>query len=95
MDHGALTIIAYDIRSNRRRRAVARIADDFGCRLQLSVFYAWLTHTQRKLLAQRLEAAIDADEDAILIIPACDRCASLGLQLGTCKIEPLPLCWVF
>ncbi len=95
MSDAALTIIAYDIPSDRRRRRIARIADDFGCRIQYSVFYAWLTRSQRDMLIACLESAIDPDEDAILIVPVCERCRHQVVELGQCAIEPLPLCWVF
>lgn len=95
MGCGSLTIIGYDIRCDRRRRRVARIADDFGCRVQFSVFYGWLSASQRDLLVEALLKVIDPDEDSIVIVPACQRCQEQVVELGRASIDPLPLFWFF
>lgn len=91
----SLTIIGYDIRCDRRRRRVARIADDFGCRVQYSVFYGWLSVQQRDELVKTLVNVIDPAEDSIVIVPACKRCREQVVELGQASIEPLPQFWFF
>jgi len=58
-------LVSYDIPNDRRRTKVASLLQDYGQRVQFSVFEVWLTQaTQRELLG-RLEKLIDAEEDSV------------------------------
>ena len=89
-----LVVIAYDTPSNRRRRKMARIADDFGCRIQKSIFQGWLNRDMRHNLIKKLEQIVDKKEDSIFIIPVCARCRQQLVALGTVQIEALPPYWI-
>ena len=73
-----LYIVTYDISDTRRWRRVFKLMHGYGHWLQLSVFQCRLTGRRRAELARRLEEAIHAREDHVLIL-------DLGLAD---KIEP-------
>ena len=60
------TLIAFDVAKDRRRRArVARVLENAACRVQKSVFEAWLTPAQRKTLEQKLARLMDPSVDRL------------------------------
>ena len=63
-----LYIITYDISDDRRWRRVFKLMHGYGRWLQLSVFQCRLSAQRRVELARRLEAAIHAREDHVLIL---------------------------
>jgi CRISPR-associated protein Cas2 len=77
MDDAApgFTVVCFDIADARRRRRVVRELEAFACRAQESVFEGWLDWRERRLLRQRLTAAIDATEDrvAFYVLAPVDR----------------------
>ena len=77
-----LVIIAYDTPSDRRRRKMAKLLDDFGSRAQMSVFEAMLTATQMAWLCRRMEGLIEPAEDKVYIVSACNRCQTEVVRLG-------------
>ena len=68
-------IVAYDISDPKRLRKVARACEDYGIRKQYSVFLCRLTATKLVQLRSRLYDLIQLDEDQILFIPMCGKCA--------------------
>ncbi|MCS6865857.1 MAG: CRISPR-associated endonuclease Cas2 [Gemmataceae bacterium] len=62
-------LVCYDIADPKRLRKVALICQDFGYRLQLSVFLVRISATEYVRLRSRLSDVMDRDEDQILIIP--------------------------
>ncbi|MFO0827625.1 MAG: CRISPR-associated endonuclease Cas2 [Phycisphaerales bacterium] len=89
-----VTVIAYDTPSNRRRRKLARLADDFGDRVQKSVFEAHLTDEQRQRLVAALHRLVHPSEDAVFVMAACPRCALTIVRLGAMRSSALPMCWI-
>jgi CRISPR-associated protein Cas2 len=63
-----LYIVTYDISDDRRGRRVFRLMQGYGRWLQLSVFQCRLNAQRRADLATRLEAAINAKDDHVLIL---------------------------
>ncbi len=61
------TLVTYDIVDDRRRLKVAKIMEDFGERVQYSVFECFLTRRQRELLIRRLKGVINQEEDSVRI----------------------------
>lgn len=80
-------LVAYDIANPKRLRKVARACEDFGMRRQFSVFFCRLTATDMIRLRSRLYDVIDLDQDQVLFIPLCKRCADLIETIGR-PIEP-------
>jgi CRISPR-associated protein Cas2 len=75
-------IVAYDICDPKRLRKVAHVCEDFGFRRQYSVFLCRLTAVELVRLKSRLYDVIDLDEDQVLFIPLCRRCAEGIEALG-------------
>jgi CRISPR-associated protein Cas2 len=75
-------LVAYDICDPKRLRRVARTCEDFGFRRQYSVFLCRLSAHDLVRLKSRLYDEIDLQEDQVLFIPLCTRCAEGMEALG-------------
>jgi len=75
-------VISYDIVDDRRRERVARALDDYGDRVQHSVFEAELDQRHLTLLVERLKREVNTDQDSIVIYPLCATCVEKALRLG-------------
>ncbi len=75
-------LVAYDICDPKRLRKVAQACEDFGCRRQYSVFLCRLSAMELVRLKNRLYDLIDHQEDQVLIVPICERCAFRIETLG-------------
>ena len=75
-------LVAYDICHPKRLRKVARTCEDFGFRRQYSVFLCRLTTTDLVRLKSRLYDIINLQEDQVLFIPLCGKCADQIEALG-------------
>jgi len=75
-------LVAYDICNPKRLRKVARTCEDFGFRRQYSVFVCRLSATDLVRLKSRLYDIINLQEDQVLFIPLCGKCADLIEALG-------------
>jgi CRISPR-associated protein Cas2 len=73
-------LVSYDISDPRRWRLVYRTMRGYGEHLQLSVFACDLTPGQRITMIADLEAAIDRDEDQVLLV-----------DLGPSQAKPIRL----
>ena len=80
-------LVAYDISNPKRLRKVARTCEDFGLRKQFSVFFCRLAAADLVRLKSRLYDVINLDQDQVLFIPICTRCAAEIETLGR-PIEP-------
>ncbi len=81
-DDPMLTVIAYDISSDRARRYVAEILEEIGLRVQESVFEARLSRTQSDGLARRLRKHV-GEGDSIRFYPIAASRRERLLVLGT------------
>lgn len=86
-----LHLIAYDITSGRRLRRVARICEDYGIRVEKSVFECDLSDGDFAALWTRLCATVCEEEDRVIDYP-------IGLigrkrirTLGECRHHERPL----
>ena len=68
-------LVAYDICDPKRLRKVAQTCEDFGFRRQYSVFLCRLSALDLVRLKSRLYDIINLEEDQVLFIPLCKRCA--------------------
>ena len=66
-----LVLVTYDITDDRRRSGVSRELENFGMRVQRSVFECYLDTAQLKELKARLEHRIDLAEDHIRFYSIC------------------------
>jgi CRISPR-associated protein Cas2 len=70
-----LTIVAYDITENRRLRKIATICEDYGVRVQYSVFECRLEAARFDAFWADLLATIDPETDRIVAYKVCTACA--------------------
>jgi CRISPR-associated protein Cas2 len=64
---------AYDIPDNRRRKAVSTKLEQFGIRIQRSVFQCAASAELAENLKNALLRLIDEKEDSLYIIPLCEK----------------------
>jgi CRISPR-associated protein Cas2 len=85
-----LHLIAYDIREPARLRRVAKVCEDFGIRVEYSVFECDLSQELFQELWSRLTEEIDHTEDTILAYRICGSCvlriASMGHVIRPGKV---------
>lgn len=61
-----LTVIAYDIADPRRLARVSRMCEDYGMRVQYSVFECFLESEQLDELWSKLEDELNPEEDRLV-----------------------------
>lgn len=73
-------VVAYDIRDDRRRRAVEKNLRAHGIRIQYSVFECRVGGPKLKRLQEKLRSA-SAEEDSIVFYPLCVECRDKKIVL--------------
>ena len=61
-----LRLIAYDIAEPKRWRRICEACEDYGVRIQLSLFECWLEEEAFLDLWQKLQELLDPDEDRLV-----------------------------
>jgi CRISPR-associated protein Cas2 len=89
-----LSVVAYDITSPKRLSAVARICEDYGVRVQYSVFECRLEETEFAGFWDKLVATIDKREDRIVAYKIDARCAKETLTAGTMVCSEKVVCYL-
>jgi CRISPR-associated protein Cas2 len=79
-------VVAYDIADDDRRRRVSETLENYGTRVQESVFECHLTLDQRAELQERLEGLIESAEDNVRYYRVCQDCLAQSMAIG-----PVPL----
>ncbi len=84
MKQGGFFAICYDISDDRRRGRVAKILEDYGDRVQYSVFEVILdTEARLAKLKRRLQKVIDPEVDSVRIYALCEGCRKKVEVMGT------------
>jgi CRISPR-associated protein Cas2 len=85
-----LTLVAYDVTDPKRLHRVAKVCEDWGMRIQYSVFECRLEATAFDRFWAELCSAIDPRTDRLTAFKICSRCAreirSQGLQQHNEKV---------
>lgn len=81
-----ITAVSYDIVDNRRRRRLSNLLEQFGVRVQKSVFELNLEEKDLPRLVSRIEKTIDPAEDSVRIYRLTKETVKLSLWLGL-KVE--------
>jgi len=89
-----LTIVAYDITDPKRLHKIASICEDFGVRVQYSVFECRLEEKEFADFWAKLLAVIDDDEDRIVAYMIDARCARETVTAGNMVCSEKVLCYV-
>lgn len=79
-------VVAYDVMSDKIRDKVANCLEDFGDRVQLSVFEVDIESVQYQRMVARLEKLIDKANDSVRIYPVCSSCLSKARIIGLGEI---------
>ncbi|MBM3274462.1 MAG: CRISPR-associated endonuclease Cas2 [Candidatus Sericytochromatia bacterium] len=75
-----LVTVSYDVADDRRRTRVAKLLEDFGTRVQFSVFDCLLDERRFLELRGKLIELIDQEFDSIRFYTLCKRCQA-GVDL--------------
>jgi CRISPR-associated protein Cas2 len=89
-----LTIVAYDIADPKRLDKVARTCQDFGVRVQYSIFECHLEPEQFDTLWLALLEIINEKEDRIVAYKLDARCAKLTETAGTMVCSERVVCYL-
>lgn len=68
-----LFIICFDVADKRRLRAVSKTLEDFGKRVQYSVFECHLNKADLQDLQQKITELIDSEEDHVRYYSLCPK----------------------
>jgi CRISPR-associated protein Cas2 len=81
-----LIVVSYDVPNDRRRTRLAHTLEDFGQRVQYSVFECLLEMEDLDRLRRRIGKLIDPSEDSLRIYRLCRDCEERLETLGIGKI---------
>jgi CRISPR-associated protein Cas2 len=77
-----LHLVAYDIANAKRLRQVANVCEDYGVRVEYSVFECDLPPALFDTMWQELNNLIDEAEDSLLAYRICTGCVKKSLSAG-------------
>ncbi len=89
-----LTLVAYDITDEKRLRNVAKICEDYGVRVQYSVFECRLDEDEFADFWLALLDAIDEHEDRLVAYKIDARSARETLTAGTMVCSEKVVCYL-
>jgi len=88
--HQMLTLVAYDIAQPKRLHRVAKVCEDWGMRIQYSVFECRLEADAFDRFWHDLSKVVDPKDDRIVAYKICTKCAreihSYGAQVHNEKV---------
>ncbi|MGC9395652.1 MAG: CRISPR-associated endonuclease Cas2 [Anaerolineae bacterium] len=67
-------VVSYDIPDNKRRAKVSKVLEDYGKRVQYSVFECHLRIKDYQRLQQRLRPLLVHEEDDVRFFHLCESC---------------------
>jgi len=78
-------IITYDITNDKNRVKVSKILEDYGHRVQFSVFESDISKAEAKSLCDLLKTKIDVEKDSIKFYFLCADCEKKVKSIGKKK----------
>jgi len=94
-EHQMLTVVAYDITDQRRLRQIAKICEDYGVRVQYSVFECRLEADKFDKFWNDLLDTIDFSTDRLVAYKVCVACARDIRSAGTQTHQEKVVAYVF
>ncbi|MBD3398078.1 CRISPR-associated endonuclease Cas2 [Candidatus Micrarchaeota archaeon] len=79
-------VVSYDVVDDRMRARVAKCLEDYGDRVQKSVFEVDIGVDRLARMCKRLEKLIDHEEDSVRIYPVCNTCLEKVNILGVGEV---------
>ena len=89
-----LSLVAYDITSAKRLAKVARVCEDYGVRVQYSLFECRLEEKEFREFWLRLTGEIDPTEDRVVAYKIDAKCAKDTLTAGTMVCSEKVVCYL-
>lgn len=89
-----LVIVAYDIPDDKRRTQLAKTLEDFGDRVQFSVFECLLEPPDILGLIAAITPLINPNEDSVRIYRLCAACEREIRLIGRGERTILPDAWI-
>ena len=89
-----LTVVAYDITDPKRLARVAKVCEDYGVRVQYSIFECRLDEDEFTDVWLKLLEEIDDDEDRMVAYKIDARCAKETLTAGTMVCSEKAVCYL-
>lgn len=90
-----LTIIAYDIADPKRLHKVAKLCEDYGMRIQYSVFECRLEADRFDCFWDSLVSLIDANSDRVTAYKVCASCSKDVRDAGVQMHSEKAIAYVF
>jgi CRISPR-associated protein Cas2 len=75
-------VVSYDIPDDPRRTKIAKILDDFGDRVQYSVFECIIDQDLLEKMVCRLEKVVKLEEDSVRVYALCANCEKVIKVIG-------------
>lgn len=85
-----LILVTYDVPSDKRRAKLAHALEDFGKRVQLSVFECLLEEEQVVRMKRKIERLVETAEDSVRIYRLCGGCAPKVEVVGLGEVSEDP-----
>ncbi len=82
-----LTVIAYDVTDDRRRTRVSNFLEDYGTRVNYSVFECELERDEFAQVQAQLTDLIDNHKDRIVFYRLCEGCRMRRSTIGAMQKE--------
>lgn len=85
-----LTLVSYDIHSTKKRNKIAKILEQYGHRVQFSVFECDLQEPQRRELFNELEGIMKQNYDSfdsVRFYRLCSRCTDQVRIIGAGSLQ--------
>ncbi len=80
-------IVSYDIPDTPRRTKIAKILEDFGDRVQYSVFECLLEKELLEKMVDRLDKVVNDKEDSIRVYALCANCEKAIKIMGQGEVS--------
>lgn len=74
-------LVAYDIAADRRRRKIAQVLENYGSRVNFSVFECLVSVADSEKMMQELSGLMKAGKDAVIVYTLCKPCVNKRLLL--------------
>lgn len=74
--------ISYDIADPKRLKAVAKMLENYGLRIQKSFFQCEVSEKIKKNLVGDLLSIINENEDSLIVTPICSKCLNQVIPMG-------------
>ena len=69
-----MTVVAYDIANDKRRNRIVKLLEQYGTRINFSVFECMLTRRQKSDLIMEISEMIDEKHDQVVFYAICVDC---------------------